>query len=194
MQKSVWLILFIASTLILTGCASTAKPKRVHNACELLAEKPAWKKPLRRAAKKWKVQPSVMLAIMYQESAFKARAKPPRKRFLGIPTRRPSSAYGFAQAIDSTWKLYKRDANNWFAKRNKFADAIDFVGWYINQTRARLKIPADDVYRNYLAYHEGWGGYAKRSYEGKRWLKSVAKRVANQADRYRAQLTLCALG
>ncbi len=134
---------------------------------------------------------AVMLAIMQQESSFKANAKPKRKRFLGIPLKRPSSAFGYPQALDGTWKLYKKSTNRIIAQRDSFADAMDFIGWYVAQSRQQLKIAARDGYRNYLAYHEGWNGYARGTYQRKKWLPPVAKRVANRANRYRAQLTLC---
>ncbi len=189
LRGACWTALLTAA-FALAGCA-TAPPKRPNNACNIFNEKPAWHKHTRRAAKKWKADAAVLLAIMRQESAFDANAKPKRKRFLGIPLRRPSSAFGYPQALDSTWRLYKKSTNRFFAQRDRFGDAMDFIGWYVTQTRKRLKIPARDGYRNYLAYHEGWGGYARGTYKRKKWLRAVAKRVATQAERYRAQLTLC---
>ena len=175
--------------VLIAGCASP--PKQPNNACKIFKEKSRWQKHTRHAAKKWKVDASVLLAIMRQESGFDANAKPKRKRFLGIPLKRPSSAFGYAQALDGTWDLYRKSANNFVAQRDRFSDAMDFIGWYVAQTRKQLKIAPRDAYRNYLAYHEGWSGYARGTYKAKKWLKSVAKRVANQANRYRAQLSLC---
>jgi hypothetical protein len=43
----------------------------------------------------------------------------------------------------------------------------------------------------YLAYHEGNGGFAKKSYLAKPWLLNVAQNVADQAKRYRSQLNFC---
>ncbi|HAW17359.1 MAG TPA: hypothetical protein DCW89_03625 [Oceanospirillaceae bacterium] len=53
------------------------------------------------------------------------------------------------------------------------------------------KIRPSDTYNLYLAYHEGNGGFAKKSYLAKPWLLKVAKNVANQAERYRSQLAFC---
>lgn len=179
-----------AIALSVAGCA-TAPPKQPNNACRIFAEKSGWEKHTRRAARKWRVDAAVLLAIMRQESSFDANAKPRRKRFLGIPTRRPSSAFGYPQALDSTWTLYRRSSGNRIAQRDRFDDAIDFIAWYVAQTRRRLKVAPHDGYRNYLAYHEGWNGYARGTYKRKRWLINVAKRVDQQAARYRAQLKRC---
>jgi len=180
----------LAVAVFIAGCAS-APPKQPNNACRIFAEKSGWEKHTRRAARKWRADAAVMLAIMRQESSFDANAKPRRKRFLGIPTRRPSSAFGYPQALDSTWKLYRRSSGNRIAQRDRFKDAIDFIAWYSAQTRQRLKVPAHDGFRNYLAYHEGWNGYARGTYKRKKWLVAVARRVDQQAARYRAQLTRC---
>ena len=180
----------VAAVMFIAGCAS-APPKQPNNACRIFAEKSGWAKHTRRAARKWRVDAAVLLAIMRQESGFDANATPRRKRFLGIPTRRPSSAFGYPQALDSTWKLYRRASGNRIAQRDRFSDAIDFIAWYVAQTRQRLKVPPSDGYRNYLAYHEGWNGYARGTYKRKKWLRGVARRVDKQAGRYRAQLGRC---
>lgn len=183
------LLFVVLSAMLVVGCASP--PQRPDNACRIFKEKPRWHKHTRRAAKKWKVETSVLLAIMKQESAFAANAKPRRKRFLGVPLWRPSSAFGYAQALDQTWRQYKKQTNSWLAQRDSFTDAVDFIGWYMAQSRRRLGISGHDAYRHYLAYHEGWGGYSRATYKRKKWLVTVAKRVSTQARRYRIQLTRC---
>ena len=175
---------------VIAGCA-TAPPKRPDDACRIFKEKSGWYKHTRKAAKKYKVHAPLLLAIMRQESAFDSDAKPPRKRFLGIPTRRPSSAFGYAQALDGTWDLYEKSTGRRFAQRDDFADAMDFIAWYVAQSRRKLGIKANDGYRNYLAYHEGWGGYKSGTYKRKKWLLKVAQKVNRQSKKYHAQLTLC---
>ncbi|CAN0604511.1 unnamed protein product, partial [Ectocarpus sp. 12 AP-2014] len=49
----------------------------------------------------------------------------------------------------------------------------------------------NDAYRLYLAYHEGHGGYARRSYANKDWLLGVARKVSDRAARYEQQLGSC---
>ncbi len=199
-QPSIWrrpggmmmLAGLLAMAMAVVGCA-TPPPTRQADACAIFAQAPHWLKPTRRAAAKWRADGAVMLAIMKQESAFDANAKPRRRRFLGIPWRRPSSAFGYSQALDSTWRLYKKKAKRRFARRDNFADAMDFIGWYLAQNRRQLKIDRRDGYRHYLAYHEGWGGYKRRTYQQKKWLLTVAARVSTQAKRYRAQLNRCGM-
>ncbi len=133
-----------------------------------------------------------MMSFIYQESSFKARAKPPRTKILWvIPGPRPASAYGYSQATKETWRAYKRSTGRGGADRNDFDDAVDFIGWYNDQSQRRNSIPKTDAYKLYLAYHEGQGGYAKGSYRNKQWLKDVARKVANRSSTYRTQLDKC---
>ncbi|MEM6678914.1 MAG: hypothetical protein AAF675_13695, partial [Pseudomonadota bacterium] len=119
-------------------------------------------------------------------------ARTPRTYFLGmIPTGRVSSAYGYAQAIDSTWDWYREDSGNSGADRDDFEDAADFVGWYMAKTRRANGLPMTDAYSHYLAYHEGHTGYKRGSWQQKAWLKNAAGAVARQASRYRQQLDRC---
>ena len=135
----------------------------------------------------------VPMAIMYQESKFRRKAKPPRKYLLGIiPWKRRSSAFGYAQAVDGTWQAYVDDTGNRFAKRTRFDDALDFMGWYMNKSTSIASIELDDAYRQYLAYHEGWTGFKRRSYEQKAWLKKVANNVNQLSGRYAEQYQGCA--
>jgi hypothetical protein len=133
-----------------------------------------------------------MMAIMHQESRFRAKAKPPRRVFLGfIPGPRPSDAYGYSQAKASTWEWYQKSTGDRGADRDDFADAITFIGWYNYQSYKRNGIPRSDTYRLYLAYHEGHGGYGRGSYRNKDWLQTVAGKVERQAQSYRQQLAGC---
>ncbi len=135
---------------------------------------------------------ALQMAFMKQESGFDADAQPPRRKFLGlIPTTRPSSAYGYSQALDSTWEGYMRDTGNDGADRDDFEDAIDFIGWYCTVSHKKLGIAKNDAYNQYLAYHEGQGGYSRRTYERKDWLLKVARKVEAQTQRYNEQLARC---
>ena len=127
---------------------------------------------------RWGAPVQVPMAMMYQESSFKHDALPPRYYFLGfIPWGRVSSAYGYAQAKDETWADYKREAGGWGASRDDFADALDFMGWYIQKSQRVNGVSKWDAYGQYLNYHEGWGGYRNRSYDAKPWLKNVSQKV-----------------
>lgn len=184
-------LLSLLSLLFMAGCASKP-PSDVDNICQIFAEKDRWYADARAAEKEWGVPIPVLMAFVHQESRFTAKAKPPRKRIFGfIPGPRPSDAYGYSQALKSTWKDYERSAGRYGADRDDFGDAIDFVGWYNHQSWRRNGIARDDTYRLYLAYHEGHGGFARGSFNDKAWLKQVARKVSDRAQRYERQLTTC---
>jgi len=133
-----------------------------------------------------------MMAIIYQDSGFDRKAKPPRNRFLWIfPGSRPSTAYGYSQALDTTWDAYRQDTGNHGADRDDFGDAIDFVGWYNYKSHKYCGIKPNDAYHLYLAYHEGHGGFNRRKFKNKTWLKKVAKKVSKRSNTYRQQLQRC---
>lgn len=141
---------------------------------------------------RWGVPVTVQMATMYRESKFVGDARTPRKYRLGfIPAGRMSSAYGYAQAIDGTWDWYRDDTGNRRARRDNFADASDFIGWYMDISNRRNGIAMRDAYRQYLAYHEGHGGYARGTYNKKRFLLRAAEEVRQMEARYRAQLAAC---
>ncbi len=177
--------------LVLGGCTSKP-PKNTNNLCEIFTEKKTWYKQARKASKRWGTSIPVMMAFAHQESGFRANARPPRKKILWVlPGPRPASAFGFSQAIDSTWKAYKKSSGRRGADRNDFGDAMDFIGWYNDQSQNINKISKTDAYNLYLAYHEGHGGFRKRSFEGKQWLKNVAEKVSSRSDLYARQLQNC---
>jgi hypothetical protein len=177
--------------LMLVGC-TTSPPSNVGDLCDIFEEKDGWYDDAADAQDEWGSTIPVMMAIMYQESRFKATAKPPRKKILWvIPGPRPSSSYGYTQALESTWATYIRDSGNYGADRDDFGDSVDFVGWYNDQSHRRSGIRKDDAYHLYLAYHEGHGGFNRRTYKKKKWLKDVSKKVSRQSARYTQQLKGC---
>ena len=132
------------------------------------------------------------MAIIHQESRFQSDVRPPRDWFLGIiPKFRSSSAYGYGQAQDSTWEWYMKSTDNYGADRDDFADVVDFIGWYTNVTQRKLGVSKWSAEKQYLAYHEGHGGYSRGTYLGKPWLQRVAQKVGRQAKRYASQLKSC---
>ncbi len=185
-------LLLLTLALQLSGCA-VAPPRNIENACHLFDEKDGWYAVMRDASRKWKVPIHVQLAIMHQESKFTHDAKPPRRGtlFWFLPGPRISTAYGYAQALDGTWNWYKKKTGNWGADRDDFEDAVDFIGWYLDLSHRTLGISKWDAEKQYLAYHEGQGGYKRKSYLKKKWLMEVARKVKRLASRYRAQLKRC---
>jgi len=177
--------------IILNGCFA-AQPSNLNNICDIFQEKRSWYKSAKRSFEKWGVPIHVQMAIIYQESRFEADAKPPRTKLLGIiPTFRPSSAYGYAQIKDDTWAWYRAKSGNRGADRDDFDDVVDFIGWYGKQSQVRLGISKWNAEQQYLAYHEGHGGYAKKTYAQKPWLMKVAHKVGINASRYGKQLAGC---
>lgn len=187
-----WLVAgCIGGVLLLAGCASEP-PKRVENACTIFEEKPRWYRAARESERKWGTPVQIQLAIMRAESGFRHDAKPPRERVLGVPMWwRASSAYGYAQAKDETWDWYREKTGNRWADRDDFDDASDFIGWYTDVSQRTLGISKWDGYNQYLAYHEGHGGYKRGTYRSKAWLMKVARNVDGYARTYGAQLRAC---
>ena len=192
LKKCLRLELLLLLTLLLGGCAPSP-PDNPNNICAIFKQYPRWYWATKATERKWGIPISVQMAIIRQESHFVADAKPPRKKLLGfIPWTRPTSAYGYAQAVDGTWDDYISQTKNMGADRDAFADASDFVGWYANQAKIIANVSKSDAYSLYLAYHEGIGGYQNRSYLKKKWLMQVASKVERNAETYRTQLRYCA--
>lgn len=188
------LVRFAVLLLLLAqvGCASLGPPRHTANLCSLFSERQDWRASAFQAQQRWGAPVSVQMAIINQESSFVDDARPPRYWFLGIlPLWRVSSAYGYGQAKDETWDWYISKTGHTRAERDNFADATDFVAWYMNQSHTLLGISSQDAYRQYLAYHEGHGGYRRKSYNEKPWLTRVAQKVANTAKQYAVQLKGC---
>lgn len=183
--------LLLVTVLLLAGCVSSP-PSQVSNICQIFDEQRGWYRAAKRAEDRWGIGVPVLMAFSFQESGYQARAKPPRRRLLGfIPWFRPSSAYGYAQALDSTWQEYQRDTGRGGARRNDFGDAMDFIGWYNRNSADRLGLPRNDAYSLYLAYHEGAGGFRRGTWRGKTWLQQAARRVHRRAHNYQTQLQGC---
>ena len=182
---------FLGLSLILTGCV-TSPPSDIDDICAIFSEKRGWYEEAKSSRARWEVPISINMAIIYQESSFVATAKPPRKKIFGfIPGPRPSNSYGYSQALEETWTRYQRESGNYGADRDDFGDAVDFVGWYNDQSNKQNGIAKDDAYRLYLAYHEGHGGYAAQSYRTKAWLTGAARQVEKRAQVYNQQLRTC---
>lgn len=181
----------ISLFFLLSGC-STYQPRNLDNICSIFSGETDWYEATRKAQRQWGTPIFVMMAIMHQESRFVDDAQPDRPWLLGlIPLPRSSSAYGYAQAQDPVWEEFQEESGNSGADRDNFEDSIDFIGWYTHGSQRRLKVSKWDAYGQYLAYHEGRGGYERKTYQGKPWLKNVAKKVKRRASRYNTQLKTC---
>jgi len=174
--------------LILNSCSSI--PKNTSDGCSIFSERYLWYKYAKKTEKKWGTPIYLQLAIIKMESDFDWLAKPDRtKIFKVIPYRRPSSSFGYSQAVKGTWRQYKKETGNKLATRTRFKDSVDFIGWYTNKTEKLLKISKNDTFKQYIAYHEGWGNY--KNYKKKQKVILLAKKVKVQSDKYRSQLKKC---
>lgn len=184
--------LLLIIMLVLQAC-TPAPPDNIHNVCSIFQQYPSWYWAAKKTQSKWGMPISTQMAIIYQESRFNGSAAPPRERILWvIPWRRPTSAYGYSQALQQTWQLYQEKTGNNGASRNDFADASDFIGWYGHLLHKKTGVRMWDTYNMYLAYHEGGGGYNRGTYKKKTWLIHVARKVQKRAYLYRKQLRYCA--
>lgn len=191
MKNSAILSLVVSFILLCGGCVC-APPHQVNNVCYIFKQYPKWYWAAQDTQKRWGVPIAVQMAIIHQESRFQANAKPPRRHLLGfIPWTRPSSAYGYTQALDATWNEYRNKSGNHRASRKNFHDALDFIGWYASRASKKLHVSTSNAYIIYLAYHEGVGGVMRKTYKRKVWLMHVAKKVSARSRLYQSQLVRC---
>ncbi|MBT91838.1 MAG: lytic transglycosylase [Candidatus Pelagibacter sp.] len=185
-QKNKLLFLFIF--FLISACSSI--PKNTADGCSIFSERYLWYKHAKKTEQKWGTPIYIQLAFIKMESGFDWLARPERlKIFKVIPYRRPSSSFGYSQAVKGTWKQYKKETNNPLAIRTRFKDSVDFIGWYTNKTEKLLKISKKDAFKQYIAYHEGWGNYKK--YKEKPKIILLAKKVRQQSNKYKSQLNKC---
>ena len=174
--------------ILLIGCSSI--PVNTSNSCSIFDERYLWYKHAKKTEQKWGTPLYLQLAIIKMESSFNRFAKPPRQKlFKVIPYKRPSSSFGYSQAVKGTWKQYKEETGNKYATRTRFKDSVDFIGWYTNKTEKILKVSKNDSFKQYIAYHEGWGNF--KNYKSNKKVINLAKRVEKQSNIYKQQLAEC---
>ena len=123
-RYKILLLFFLLS--IISACSSV--PKNTADGCSIFSEKYFWYKHSKKAEKKWGTPIYLQLAIIKMESDFDWLAKPQRQKiFKVIPYKRPSSSFGYSQAVKGTWRQYKEDTGNKFASRCKFVSSIFFI-------------------------------------------------------------------
>lgn len=187
------IILFFSTYL--SGCTMMSESigtNHPNDACKMLKQNPDWLDASLASYDKWGTPVSIQLAFIRQESSFKHDARPIRKnKWHEFGTNYQSSAFGYAQAIDSTWDLYKKNTDSVFNRRDSFKDAVDFIGWYNYNSRKKLGLSKTDTYSLYLAYHEGWNGFNRKTYKKKKWLMDTSQKVNRWALKYSKQLNNC---
>lgn len=197
--------LLALSTAALVSCASAKPPSRIDDICVIFKEKRSWRRAVRKASRRWDISTPILMAFVKQESSFRGRVRPRLKKWVRfvtpkfmepmigyLPGTRLSDSKGYSQALRSTWDLYRKDAGrSRLARRTSFKDSVDFIGWYNDQSARRLEIARGDAYNLYMAYHEGWGGFERRTWDRKLWLWEVGRSVTRQARDYDRQLEDC---
>ncbi|WP_299816673.1 transglycosylase SLT domain-containing protein [uncultured Jannaschia sp.] len=189
-------ILQIGCLLMLAACGggggSGKAPSNLDDACAILAQRPGYLRAFRAAERKWGVPVHVQMATIYQESKFVSDARTPLRFSLGvIPVGRQSSAFGYSQALDGTWKEYQEAQGGRRTRRDDIRHATDFMGWYMAETQRRLGISVHDARNQYLAYHDGRNGYSRGTYRAKPWLMRVSGQIEARALMYQQQLPRC---
>ena len=180
--------LVILIFFLINGCSSI--PSNTANSCNIFNERYFWYKHTKKVEQKWGTPIYIQLAIIKMESDFDWLAKPPRQKiFKVVPYKRQSSSFGYSQAIKGTWEQYKKETGNKLATRARFKDSADFIGWYTNKTESILKISKKNAFKQYLAYHEGWGNF--KNYKKNKKVIVLAKKVEKQSNIYKKQLKKC---
>ena len=175
--KISFLLIFL---FLISACSSI--PSNTSNSCKIFDEKYLWYKHAKKSEQKWGTPIYLQLAIIKMESGFDWLAKPPRQKlFKIVPYKRPSSSFGYSQAVNET--------GNKFASRTRFKDSVDFIGWYTTKTEKILKVSKQDAFKQYVAYHEGWGNY--KNYKSNKKVINLAKKVEKQSNIYKKQLIDC---
>tara|TARA_Y100001970_G_C14158809_1_gene817270 strand:- start:195 stop:809 length:615 start_codon:yes stop_codon:yes gene_type:complete len=183
-------LIYFVIFLFIASCSSV--PKYPGNACKIFGQNYLWYKSAKKSSNVYEVPIHIILAFVNKESGFNRWAKPKRtKLFKIVPYKRPSSSFGYSQAVKKTWEMYKTETNNPLALRTRFKDSVMFIGWYINKTNKINKIPKNDSYRQYLNYYLGWGNYSKKVYKTDKNAVLYAKSVEKQSNIYKNQLREC---
>ena len=180
-----FLLIFL---FLISACSSI--PSNTSDSCSIFNERYLWYKHAKKSEQKWGTPIYLQLAIIKMESGFDWLAKPPRQKlFKIVPYKRPSSSFGYSQAVKGTWRQYKTETGNKIATRTRFKDSVDFIGWYTSKTEKILKVSKQDAFKQYIAYHEGWGNY--KNYKNNKKVIDLAKKVERQASIYKKQLSDC---
>ena len=188
-------VTMLAMLVVLSSCMSLKPPSNTANLCTVFEEKRAWYRHALNAEKKWQIPAPILMAVIYRESSFIHNARPPRKRVLCvIPWKRPSTAFGYAQALDETWSDYVKRTGNRNAKRSNFRDSINFVGWYLDGAAHQANLQRWDAKSLYLTYYAGVNGYMSGEWNKYPRLEFVAEEVAQMSSTYENQLRECTKG
>ena len=188
-------MIFLSAFALLAACATTPPtPAEQADICDIFDGRKSWYRAAAKAEKRWGTPIELQMAIIKTESNFDRDARPARgnRRLLGLRRgKRPSSARGYTQALDGTWEEYQNATGNSGADRRDFSDATDFIGWYTARSSRVVGISISNARAQYLAYHEGAGGYSRGTWRNKPALISTATRVEAETRQFTRQLNQC---
>lgn len=187
--------LLLVFVVLLASCMSLKPPSNTADLCKIFDEKRSWYRHALRAEKKWQVPLPVMMAVIYRESSFVHNARPARSKILWvIPWKRPSTAYGYSQALDETWSDYVKQTGSRNASRTSFRDSVNFVGWYLDSAAHQAKLKRWDAKNLYISYYAGISAYMSGSWREYPRLEHVANEVEQVTSNYENQLRECKKG
>lgn len=171
------------------GC-STQPPANPNNLCSVFQDKDSWYVAAHKVHAKYGIPIDTAIAILAQNSK---RSNQDNGLFESLTSAVGLGNEGFLVVSDEIWQQYKDEAGNFLSDRGSFADALDFMGWYMNKAKEKSGIALFDAYNQYLVYREGFDAFNTRSYTAKVWLLNEASEVRNRALEYRKQLLRCNL-
>lgn len=179
--KAAFLLAVVSGPVLLAPSQGHAQNR---DPCALLAARDGWRTILSDVEARWGVSPGAVLAVIDQESRFRADA-----RGAGASGANPTRNFGYAQANIRTWNAFLRGAN-WqgSSSRTDFEASAHFVGWHFAVLGRRNGLALTDVAGNYLVYKMGEGGYRRGAPASARRLAAT---IANRAAAHDRALAEC---
>jgi len=171
---------------LLTGCSQQQPPQL----CTLLQREHVWSQYQHHTKNKL----STILAIIQHESGFRSNARPVKSWLVPglIPWEHHSSAYGFSQAIASTWQEFKAE-NPGLHQRESYYSSVLFIDWYLSKYKKYIPVnKRNHPYELYLLYHEGPTAY-QQTHRISKATKNYAAKVAATARKFEGELKTCHL-
>ena len=161
--------------------------------CHIYERRPHWDWILNDVEEEYGVSKFLILSVMNQESSFRSNARPPFKKLFGfIPYwERLSSSHGYSQAVNGTWEMFQKNTKMFDTSRTSFKDSAIFISWYFKESQRKNNIALNDYSNLYLSYHEGWGGYNKKTFLKKKNLPKIAQKVNKYTIKYKNQYSQC---
>ena len=163
-------VLVIAG-LILSGCFGSKPVKQEQDICKILDDKKVWIAPALQAESKYGTPLYVTLALLETPlTDLKKKHVKPRS---------------------TDWDDYRIRSERWDATPYNPSDAVDFIGWFAQESIKRNKIAVDDVSAHYLNMRLGHGEYFRLDRTKYPELVSQSRVVDAKAQAWKAQINQC---